>query len=174
MAGSDLSGGAGVQADPRASAALGLFRSADVTALAAQCSEGARCPVARAAAAVPQRGGGRFREVAERSGPGLQARLLGRGIAWGDIDGDPDFLVANNGGTPLLPRNDGGNRNHWLAIRAAGRKSNRDGIGTNVVVTTGSTRQQGWIRSGSSFCSAGDLKALFGLGGAAQADSVEL
>ena len=121
-------------------------------------------------------GSGHFREVADQSGPGLQTRLLGRGIAWGDIDGDgdPDFLIANNGGAPLLLRNDGGSRNHWLAIRAVGTKSNRDGIGTKVVVTTGGTRQQGWVRSGSSFCSASDLKALFGLGGAAQADKVTL
>jgi hypothetical protein len=121
-------------------------------------------------------GSGHFREVAEQSGPGLQAHLLGRGIAWGDIDGDgdPDFLIANNNGAPLLLRNDGGNRSHWLAIRAIGTKSNRDGIGTRVVVTTGAVRQQSWIRSGSSFCSAGDLKALFGLGTADVADTVTL
>jgi hypothetical protein len=121
-------------------------------------------------------GGGHFREVGAQSGPGLQPRLLGRGVAWGDIDGDgnPDFLIANNGGAPLLLRNEGGNRNHWLAVRAIGTTSNRDGIGTKVVVTAGNTRQQGWIRSGSSFCSASDLKALFGLGDAAQADTVTL
>jgi hypothetical protein len=97
-------------------------------------------------------------------------------LAWGDIDGDgdPDFLINNCRGTPLLLRNDGGNRNHWLAVRAVGTKSNRDGIGTKVVVTVGNTRQQGWIRSGSSYCSASDLKALFGLGSAEAADTVTL
>jgi enediyne biosynthesis protein E4 len=121
-------------------------------------------------------GAGHFREVGEQSGPGLQPRIVGRGIAWGDInnDGDPDFLVTSNNGAPLLLRNDGGNRNHWLWVRAVGTKSNRDGIGTKVVVTVGNTRQQGWIRSGSSFCSASDLKALFGLGSATQADTVTL
>jgi enediyne biosynthesis protein E4 len=121
-------------------------------------------------------GAGRFREVGAQSGPGLQTAIVGRGLACGDVDRDgvPDFLVSTNNGAPLLLRNDGGNRNHWLWVRAVGTKSNRDGIGTKVVVTVGSTRQQGWIRSGSSFCSASDLKALFGLGAAPQADSVTL
>jgi hypothetical protein len=121
-------------------------------------------------------GGGRFREVGQQSGPGLQCRIVGRGIAWGDIDndGNPDFLVSTNNGTPLLLRNDGGNQNHWLAIRAIGTQSNRDGIGTKVAVTAGGVRRQSWIRSGSSFASASDLKALFGLGAAARADTVTL
>jgi hypothetical protein len=118
--------------------------------------------------------GGHFREVGLQSGPGLQPRLLGRGVAWGDIDGDgdPEFLISNNGGAPLLLRNEGGSRNHWLAIRAVGRKSNRDGIGSKIFLMAGKARQQGWIRCGSSFCSASDLKALFGLGRATAADTV--
>jgi hypothetical protein len=121
-------------------------------------------------------GAGQFQEVAAQSGPGLQYRALGRGLAAGDIDGDgdPDFLINNCNRAPVLLRNDGGSRNHWLAVRAVGTRSNRSGIGAHVVVTTGSTRQQGWIRSGSSYGSASDLTALFGLGSAASADSVTL
>jgi len=63
---------------------------------------------------------------------------------------------------------------HWLAIRARGTKSNRDGIGTRVTVEAGALCQQGWIRSGSSYCSAGDLVAWFGLGAATKAERVTL
>jgi enediyne biosynthesis protein E4 len=117
-----------------------------------------------------------FRDVGAQSGPPFQSHVVGRGIAAGDFDGDgdPDFLISTCNGPALLLRNDGGNRNHWLWVRAVGTKSNRDGIGTKVVVTVGSVRQQGWIRSGSSFCSASDLKALFGLGSATQVDRVTL
>jgi enediyne biosynthesis protein E4 len=41
-------------------------------------------------------------------------------------------------------------------------------------VTAGGVRQQRWIRSGSSFCSAGDLMAHFGLGAASVAETVTL
>jgi enediyne biosynthesis protein E4 len=120
--------------------------------------------------------GNRFREVGEQSGPALTAPLLGRGLAWGDIDrdGDPDYLVSSNNGPPRLLRNERGNQNHWLAVRAIGTRSNRDGIGARVVVTAGGVRQQRWIRSGSSFCSAGDLMAHFGLGAASVAETVTL
>jgi enediyne biosynthesis protein E4 len=120
--------------------------------------------------------GQRFHEVGAESGAPFQIALLGRGVACGDIDGDgdPDYLIANNGGTPLLLRNDGRTGHHWLAVRAIGTRSNRDGIGTRVTVVAGGQTQHGWIRSGSSFCSASDLKALFGLGAAPVADSVTL
>jgi hypothetical protein len=59
-------------------------------------------------------------------------------------------------------------------VRAAGTKSNRDGIGTRVVVTVGNTRQEGWIRSGSSYASSSVLEARFGLGSATVADTVTL
>jgi len=74
----------------------------------------------------------------------------------------------------MLLRNDTGKENHWLAVRARGVKSNRSGIGTRVTVEAGGRRQQGWIRSGSSYGSASDLVAWFGLGAAVKADRVTL
>ena len=43
-------------------------------------------------------------------------------------------LISTNNGPACLLRNDGGNRNHWLNVRLAGTKSNRDGIGAVVRV----------------------------------------
>jgi hypothetical protein len=59
-------------------------------------------------------------------------------------------------------------------VKPVGTVSNRDGIGTRVRVVAGGARQTGWVRSGSSYASASDLKALFGLGGASVAESVEI
>jgi hypothetical protein len=121
-------------------------------------------------------GGGRFAPVGDRLGPIFQEKRVWRGLAAGDFDndGDPDLLVSACNGRPALLRNEGGNRNHWLQVKAIAAGKNRDGIGTRVTVTAGGTRQSGWIRSGSSYCSQSELKAFFGLGSASQADSVEL
>jgi hypothetical protein len=121
-------------------------------------------------------GGGMFISAGKQLGPIFGKKRVWRGLATGDYDsdGDPDLLVSACSGKPALLRNDGGNRSGWLQVKAIGAGANRDGIGTKVIVTAHGTRQTGWIRSGSSYCSQNELKAFFGLGSAAEAESVEL
>ncbi len=120
--------------------------------------------------------GDRFRDVTEAGGSGLQGKLVGRGLACGDFDGDgdPDLLVTENNGPARLLRNDGGEKSHWLAVRPRGVKSNRDGLGTRVVIHIAGKRQIGWVRGGSSYCSESEHVARFGLGAATRVDLVEL
>lgn len=124
----------------------------------------------------PGPGERRFREVGEAAGPGLNTPRAARGLAVGDVDGDgdPDLLVNANNGRAALLRNEGGNRNHWLAFRLRGVRSNREGIGTRVVLRAAGRTQTGWVRSGSSYGSESEHVARFGLGAALQADVVEL
>jgi hypothetical protein len=116
-------------------------------------------------------GGGKFEPV-----PAFSKPLVARGAAYADFDGDGDLdvLISNNNGPAVLYRNDGGNRNHWLQVKLTGTKSNRDGIGANVRVTTPHGKQWQWVHSGSSYCSSSDLALTFGLGADAAATSVEI
>jgi hypothetical protein len=116
-------------------------------------------------------GKGRFEEVKTFDKP-----MVARGSAYGDFDrdGDLDVLFTTNHGPAYLYRNDGGNRNHWLQLKLAGTKSNRNGIGAVVRVTSAGGTQWQTVHSGSSYCSASDLALTFGLGKDAAASAIEI
>jgi enediyne biosynthesis protein E4 len=111
-------------------------------------------------------GNGRFRNVTGQMGTAFNRPIVARGAAYADFDrdGDLDLLISTNDGPAYLFRNDGGNRNHWLNIRLSGTRSNRDGIGAVVRVSSAGGTQTRTVRSGSSYCSQSDLALTFGLG----------
>jgi len=117
-------------------------------------------------------GNRRFDNVSSKVGTAFTKALVARGAAYADFDhdGDLDVLISTNNGPAVLLRNDGGNRNHWLSVRLAGTKSNRDGIGAVVRVESVGGKQWNMVRSGSSYCSQSDLALTFGLGADATAN----
>jgi hypothetical protein len=100
---------------------------------------------------------------------------VARGAAYADIDNDGflDVLVTTNSGPAFLFHNEGGS-NHSLRLKLVGTKSNRDGIGAVVRVTSGNDKQSKMLRSGSSYLSQSELVLTFGLGAQAKAESVEI
>jgi hypothetical protein len=118
-------------------------------------------------------GGRTFEPVGDRMGAAFQTPMVARGAAYGDYDndGDLDLLVTVNNGPARLLRNDGGNGNHWLRVKAGGPAN---GIGTKVTVTLSDGRKL-WnvVRTGSSFASQSELTLTFGLGAQAKAAKVE-
>jgi hypothetical protein len=117
-----------------------------------------------------------YLEVNRSVSPALQQKMVARGLAVGDFDGDgdPDLLVSENNGPAHLLRNDLPGGKHWLQVRLAGTASNREGIGSRVRIEAGGVRQTSWVRSGSSYGSANDLKAYFGLGRTSRIDRLEV
>jgi enediyne biosynthesis protein E4 len=121
-------------------------------------------------------GSKKFENVSSAVGPDFTQPLVGRGAIYGDFDhdGDLDVLLTSNNGPAHLYRNDGGNKNKWISIRTAGTKSNRDGIGASVAITSASGKQWNVVRSGSSYASQSDLALVFGLGQDPVVTSIEV
>jgi hypothetical protein len=117
-----------------------------------------------------------FRDVAALHGAPLKKSYLGRGLAVGDIDndGDSDLLLLNAGESPVLLRNDGGNRNHWLGVNLVGTKSNRDGIGAKVTIKVSGRERTKQLLGGTSYCTASDPRLLFGLGSNQKIDALSV
>jgi hypothetical protein len=114
----------------------------------------------------------------DHAGPDLFEPMVGRGSAFGDIDGDGDLdvvIVANNGPARLF-RNEGGNANRWirLVLKGDGKKSNRDSIGAKVELVVDGQVCRRQLFPAKSYLSSVELPLTFGLGQAEQADEVSI
>ena len=120
-------------------------------------------------------GAGKFEEVTQQSGHVFAAPKVARGAAYADIDDDGalDLLVMTNGGPAYLFHSEGAT-NHSLRVKLEGTRSNRDGIGAVVRVTSGNDKQWKMVKSGSSYLSQSELVLTFGLGDKNIADQIEV
>ena len=111
-------------------------------------------------------GDGTFTDISGLAGPALQAARSGRGLAVGDLwnDGGLEAVISNMHDRPALLVNRAPSENHWLTIRTAGTRSNRDGIGARLTLKLRSRALADEVRSGSSYNSSSDLRVHFGLG----------
>jgi hypothetical protein len=116
---------------------------------------------------VERDGRRRFRDITLRGGPFFRTPALGRGLAVGDIDNDgwADIVVSHTNSPIALLRNIVGESAPapWLGIHLIG-KENRDVVGSTVVLNSHNHKQIRFTKGGGSYLSAGDPRALFGLG----------
>lgn len=120
--------------------------------------------------------GKHFVDVSSTSGDVFRQAWVGRGMAIGDIDNDGriDAVVSTNGGTLHVLHNETPTSNHWLTLKLVGSKSNRDGIGAVIKVTTAQGSQWATVSSASGYLSSNDLRVHFGLGAEVRAQRVEI
>jgi hypothetical protein len=118
---------------------------------------------------------GKFVETSQAEGIASLPPRVGRGVAFGDFDNDGfvDIVVANNDDPPTLLHN-AGDSNHFLNFHLVGTKSNRDAMGARVRVVAKGKSQIRERAGGGSYLSQSDLRAHFGLGQAAKAETVEI
>jgi hypothetical protein len=117
-----------------------------------------------------------FKDVSATSGSVFSKMFSGRGMALGDFDndGDADVLTSNNGGPPLLLRNQGGNRNNWIGLQLVATKSNPAAVGAVITWQAGSVKRSRLKTGGGSYLSSHDPREILGAGAATKIDSVEI
>jgi len=113
---------------------------------------------------------GRFVPVTDAGA--MTEPLVGRGIAYADIDGDGDLdvLITQNGRRPALLRNDQETGNHWLRLALKGRAPNTDAIGARLELTVGGVTRYREVMPTRGYMSQVELPVTLGLG---TADRVE-
>lgn len=119
---------------------------------------------------------GKMKNVSDEAGPVFQKSFPARGLAVGDFnnDGRLDVLIGNNGGAPVLLRNNAGKDNHWLGIKLQGVKCNRDAIGARITWSAGGVKRTRLKNNGGSYLSSHDPREVLGIGAATKLDWVEI
>lgn len=86
----------------------------------------------------------------------------------------PYAVVSTNGGPLHILRNETVTTNHWITLHLTGHKSNRDGIGAVVKLTTAHGSQWVTATTSSGYLSSSDPRVHFGSGDCLVADSIEI
>jgi hypothetical protein len=111
--------------------------------------------------------GKEFRDVSSLMGADFNHAGYQRGSAFVDLnnDGFQDLVVTSLDERPRIMLNSADNGNHWLLVNTIGRRSNRDGIGAALKLTTASGRTvYNHVTTSDGFMSSSDKRVHFGLG----------
>jgi hypothetical protein len=120
--------------------------------------------------------GKKWTALTEEAGFTAQPPRRHRGSAFGDFnhDGKLDVVVTALSAPAELWINDSPGGNHWLELALQGTKSNRDGIGAKIRVTTAGQTQYNHVTTATGYASSSAGPLHFGLGSAKVADEVEI
>jgi enediyne biosynthesis protein E4 len=112
-------------------------------------------------------GGFRFADATPGAGPDFSTkRATHRGAAFGDLDNDGriDAIVTALDEGVEVWRNVSPVPNNWLKVRTVGTRSSRDGMGTEITITTPSGVRHSHVNTSVGYGGSSDPRVHFGLG----------
>jgi tetratricopeptide (TPR) repeat protein len=122
------------------------------------------------------RGDGSFEDVSHALGLDSVKLTAPRGLIAADVDGDgaADLIVTQLNAPPVLLRNVGANKNHFVRIDLAGLADNKTGLGTKVEIFSNGHWQKWEMAGASGYQTQAAPEVLIGLGDAEGIDLLRI
>ena len=119
------------------------------------------------------RGDGTFEDASQALGLDAIKLTAPRGLIAADVDGDgaPDLIVTQLNAPPVLLKNIGANKNHFVRLDLTGYADNKTAIGVKVETFANGHWQKWELPGASGYQTQGPPQILIGLG---DADGVDL
>ena len=119
------------------------------------------------------KGDGSFEDVSHALGLDSVALKAPRGLIAADVDGDgaPDLIATQLNAAPLLLRNVGANKNHFVRLDLSGYADNKTALGSKVEIFANGQWQKWELAGASGFQTQAPPQILIGLG---EAEGIDL
>lgn len=119
---------------------------------------------------------GKWTALTEEAGLAASPPGRHRGLAFGDLDGDGriDIVATALGRAPEIWVNRTEPSGHWLDVQLEGTRSNRQGIGARIKVTSAHGTQYNHMTTSVGYASSSAGPVHFGLGPDGVVDSIEV
>lgn len=117
-----------------------------------------------------------FTDARDEAGAFFDAKIRARASVALDFDNDGriDLLVSAIGDRTFLLRNRGEYGHNWIKLDLEGTRSNRDGFGSRILLTSEDRQWAAEANCPASFLSSSDPRVHFGLGKSEQVDRIEI